>query len=368
LFTGLNAPRSFTVQGNTTIGDWTLFTSGTSAPLDLNFNGTINVNSDYLRLGGSTSGTVTTNLRLNSVTVQGITTIASGVNLDLYSTTSTLGAVVNNGFFSIARAPTGSSGITVSVASLSGSGITANEALTVNKTNAATLVINGSSTADYTGSLRNGGTGQSLSLTKSGAGTQKLSGTNTYTGKTEVDAGTLIVNGNNASASGAVTVDFGAALGGLGRIGGNTTIDGDLNPGDNSKGTLGFEQGLILNGTSKTVFEITSLTSFDVLAGDGNHTIKFNDGADILFDFTGYEAHANDSFLVLNDWSARTGSGVLNIAVTNLTSGYLLDTSNLLTTGTIVVVRNPMNLVILSGANRPLSFCGRKLYSAGGKI
>ncbi len=82
-------------------------------------------------------------------------------------------------------------------------------------------------------------------LTKAGGGTLRLAGANTYTGPTQISAGTLAVFGNQSAATGAVTVGSGATLGGTGTVGGNTTIQSGatLAPGA-SPGTLTFTQGL----------------------------------------------------------------------------------------------------------------------------
>ena len=90
----------------------------------------------------------------------------------------------------------------------------------------------------FGGIIRNGmsqtiGTGLgAAAITKEGSGTLTLTGTSTYTGPTTVSAGTLLVNGNNSAAVGAVTVN-GGSLGGTGTVGGALTIRaaGSITPG-----------------------------------------------------------------------------------------------------------------------------------------
>ena len=60
-------------------------------------------------------------------------------------------------------------------------------------------------------------------LTKDGAGILTLSANNNYDGATTVSAGTLVVNGNQAAANGAVSVS--GTLAGTGTVGGATTIN-----------------------------------------------------------------------------------------------------------------------------------------------
>jgi filamentous hemagglutinin family protein len=113
--------------------------------------------------------------------------------------------------------------------------LTAGTTSSIHITNAATnLTISGAS-AVTTGSLF-----------KIGDGTLTLSGTNGYTGTTEVDTGTLAYGVNNALSSGAVTVDGGTlALGTFSdTVGAVTLIDGSIT------GTSG-----VLTGTSYTVSE-----------------------------------------------------------------------------------------------------------------
>jgi len=88
-----------------------------------------------------------------------------------------------------------------------------------------------------------------MALTKSNSSTWTLNGNNTYTGATILDAGTLVINGDQTAATGVVTVKNTATLGGSGIVGGITTVNtgGTLSPG-NSPGTLTFNQNLTLAG------------------------------------------------------------------------------------------------------------------------
>jgi autotransporter-associated beta strand protein len=67
--------------------------------------------------------------------------------------------------------------------------------------------------------------GNNISVRKTGSSTWTLSGANTYTGTTAVEAGTLNITGSNALATGAVTVAANATFGGNGSIGGSVTIN-----------------------------------------------------------------------------------------------------------------------------------------------
>ena len=78
--------------------------------------------------------------------------------------------------------------------------------------------------------------GAGAGITKAGAGTLTLSNTNTYTGATTVNAGTLLVNGSQPAS--AVTVNSGAILGGTnGTVGASQRFGRDGQPGAGSAGT-----------------------------------------------------------------------------------------------------------------------------------
>ncbi len=74
----------------------------------------------------------------------------------------------------------------------------------------------------------------SSGITKRLDGTVTFGGDNTYSGPTNVQGGTLVINGNQSAATGLVTVAGGVAgarLSGIGTIGGSTTIAGIHAPG-----------------------------------------------------------------------------------------------------------------------------------------
>lgn len=91
-------------------------------------------------------------------------------------------------------------------------------------------------------------------LTKSGAGTLRLTSANGYTGGTVVNAGKLFVNNTTGSGTGSGTVTVnGGTLGGTGVISGAPTINagGTIAPGtDTTIGTLTLSSSPVLNGTN----------------------------------------------------------------------------------------------------------------------
>ena len=128
-------------------------------------------------------------------------------------------------------------------------------AITTNATGARNILLTGAGNIAVTGAVTNG-TG-TVSIAKQGTGTLTLSGTNTYTGTTNVNAGTLLVNGSLANTT--VTVDSTGTLGGSGTIAGATTVNGTLSAG-NSPGVLTFSGNLSLGSGSTSLFELNGLT------------------------------------------------------------------------------------------------------------
>jgi len=112
--------------------------------------------------------------------------------------------------------------------------------------------------SDIEGVVTNGPGGASA-ITKVGIGTLILGNVgNTYTGKTTVNAGTLLVNGQITASP--VTVNTGGALAGVGTIGSVVTNNAGaiLYPGNGGIGTLTLSSNLTLNVTSTNRFVVTT--------------------------------------------------------------------------------------------------------------
>lgn len=165
-------------------------------------------------------------------------------------------------------------------------------------TGAHTFGLNGSSTTgtgEFAGGIIDSTTG-ATTLSKGGSGTWTVSGNNTYTGGTNINAGKLLVNNASGSGTGtgSVTVAASAVLGGNGTIGGVTTISagGFLSPG-NSPGVLSFSDNLILssNSTTTTIMEIngtvrgTSYDGIDML-GSSSKSLTFGGTLSLVFGST----------------------------------------------------------------------------------
>jgi len=113
----------------------------------------------------------------------------------------------------------------------------------------------------------------STSVNHVGSGATVLAGVNTYSGDTNIDNGTLIVNGRIA---GATFVNAGGTLGGSGTLGHVTVASGGtLSPG-NSPGILSVNGDLTLNAGATTVMQIDGMTQgaeYDQIDVSGSATL-----------------------------------------------------------------------------------------------
>ncbi len=134
--------------------------------------------------------------------------------------------------------------------------------------NWGTLIFNRSNAYTFAGIISDSlGTGKVI---QAGPGNTILTGLNTYTGETIVNAGTLSVNGSIAASS-LTTVNPGATLGGTGTVGNTLINGGTLAPG-NSIGTLTVAGNLVLTTAATYLVEISGAAS-DRTIVTGNATL-----------------------------------------------------------------------------------------------
>jgi outer membrane autotransporter protein len=183
-----------------------------------------------------------------------------------------------------------------------------------------------------------GGTG---SLHKIGGGTLTLSGNNTYSGGTGVDAGTLQAGAENMFGSGAMNVASGAVL--------------DLNDFNQTFGTLSGGGDVLLGAATLTTGDATDGTFSGAISGDGGLT-KESGGA---FRLTGTSTYTGPttvnagklivdgtiaSEVTVNDGGMLMGSGMIG-GDAMIMSGGMYAPGNSIGTQTIAG-----NLMFASGA------------------
>jgi autotransporter-associated beta strand protein len=151
-------------------------------------------------------------------------------------------------------------------------------AITNNKASSASLLTLGGNnqTASFGGVIQDGATGGTIALTKIGTGTQTLSGANTYSGDTNINAGAISVTGSLLS-TGNVLVNTsatsGGALYGTGSVGNvtlalaNGSSKAVINPGATGAGSTGplAVATLTANAGADLQFDLATPATSDVL-------------------------------------------------------------------------------------------------------
>jgi fibronectin-binding autotransporter adhesin len=316
--------------------------------------------------GGGLSGTTTVNATTFATTSGGLTKTGSGT-LTLSNTNTYSGDTrVNLGSLAITNASAllnstldlnalDSGTVSFSQDSTLG-GLTGSRSLDLG-TRTLSIGNNGQSTT-YSGILSNG------ALTKIGAGTLALSGTNTFSGATSIAAGILSINGTSALAgTSGLTIAGGAGLtytGGAATFGKNVTVTAGSGTGTirNSGGGL-----LTLSGNLSKDNSVLRLTggAFNVTGVITGAT----PGASDLF--------VDDAFVTLSNTNTYNGptyvfnSGTLELGVNNAipdTSVVTLgdDTS----VGTLVMgtYTDSISQLVFSGSGGTVSLSGDKTASA----
>jgi rhamnogalacturonan endolyase len=286
-----------------------------------NFTGKINVTSN---------GSITNDFRVVNALGFPNARLSLGSNVLMYSRASA-GSVIPIGEFA---------------ASGSGTTISANGGSGAGSQNAVTWRVGELNTDATNAALIQSGT----SLIKEGSGKWTLTGANTYTGTTTVNAGTLLINGDQSGSTSLFTVGTGGTLGGSGIIGGNTTINGTLSPG-NSIGTLTFNTNLTLSGSSTAFFELTRVPlTNDVARVLG--TVTYGGTLNVV-NLSPDFLQAGDNFRLFN--AAAYGGAFTGLILPDLNNGLTWSTNKLAVDGRLWVVKTTppaITKTVLSGNNK----------------
>ena len=191
--------------------------------------------------------------------------------------------------------------------------------ITTDIDNRGLVVFNRSDALTYNGVISTGGTGGAVR--QAGSGTTTFTGNHSYLGETQVNAGTLVINGDQSAATGNVVVANGATLAGTGIIGGAAAISGTHGPG-NSPGVQTFLSDLTYESGAVIDWELVANTSdasgirgtdFDGI--DVGGALNFNDETLMNFDFGGSVNFA-DSFWTTEGasetWTVFAGATAVN--------------------------------------------------------
>lgn len=189
--------------------------------------------------------------------------------------------------------------------------------------------------------------GETGTLTKTGLGTLRLSGDNSYSGTTLVSSGTLLVANTTGSGTGtgAVTVSSGTTLGGNGTVGGNVALNSaTIGTAGN---TITLSSNLTTTGASNVAASSTVNVAGTTTVSTGTFTVNGTLGG------AGNIAIANGANLV--------GNATLNTATTLASGGTLGTTGNTLSLGSTLAVTGTNSIV--SGST--LNVTGTTTVSAG---
>ena len=303
---------TLTLSGSNTYTAGTTLNAGVLALGNANAIGTTGT----VSFGGGTlqySGSNTTDYsaRFSNAASQQYSVDTNGQNVTLASAlTSTGGSFtkLGSGTLTLSGTNTYSGGTIVSGGSLVGT----TSSLQGNITNNALVAFNQTTTGTYSGVMS--GTG---SFTKSGTGSLKFGANQTYTGATNVDAGTLVLAGTMAS--GTTTIASGATLIGSGTFSGGLAVNGSLKPGESAPGSL-KAAGITLGSSSDTTMNLVNSgvagINYDTVISTSG--LKYGGDLAINFDNVSPTPYANGtSFSLFQagvfDSSANGGSGFATV-------------------------------------------------------
>ena len=317
------------------------FSNGISGTGDLTLR-SISANNGRATFTLNGTSSYTGNTTLSTQNVSGTFTVQSGTNNALPTTTVlnmaasaasgvSVGTVVNYRLGGFDQTLAGLTGGTAG-----GSGATAySNIVTGGSSTLSTLTLNVASGTSYTfaGTLGGAGTDENnLALVKSGAGTQTLTGNNTYTGLTTISTGTLAFDRVAAlNSSSGISVAAGSVLEYTGTAG---TLSRNVTVSSSGTGTIRNSGGqkLTLSGTLTKDGRVLRLTGgqFDVTGT----IVGASQNSDLLVDGT-----STVTLLAANTYNGPTfvnQSSSLIVGINNaIPSNSLVTLGDATTTGTL---------------------------------
>jgi fibronectin-binding autotransporter adhesin len=354
----VNVNSGGTLRGNGANSSVALGQSGTGSALS-----TLNINGGAVSVTGTGTITVGNNtgttgiLNLNGGTLTTTTTSANGLSLGSGNANTSGTVNLNGGVATVRLVRKGATGIGA-VFNFNGGTLRPNidnatfmEGLTnafvksggaFIDTQSFNITVNQSLLTDAV-SLGGG-------FTKSGNGTLTLGGSNTYTGATAINAGTLVVNGSLSSSS-MVSIAGGATLSGVGSVGGGvTTVSGSIispatatTAGVLSVGSLTLNPGASVNyefGASSDLVNVTSAAG-----------LTLNGGAVNLFASGGASPLMTNGTYTLFDYSGSFNGSLTNLTVGNSQVGKFYALVNDATNTTISISIGDAVVSVWNGAS-----------------
>ena len=177
-------------------------------------------------------------------------------------------------------------------------------------------------------------------IIKQGYGDWRLTGTNTYSGKTTINGGRLIVNGKNNGA-GSYTVNDGATLAGQGTVGGAVIVNegGTLCAGDTLMNRILIINGALSLQSGSVVETPVTAQGKNMISLKGNTTIGENVTlklSDKVFEQAPYDGTEYQVFLIGSSVTVKGTFAAIMPATPG--EGQTWDVSELYTKGIIKVV------------------------------
>ncbi len=323
-----NLGQATTAAANLVLSGGTLQYTGATASTNRNFTllagttSTIDVTTNNLTMSGASTATT------GSLTKAGAGTLTlTGTNLYTGATTINAGtlsvATIGNGGASgnLGAATNAATNLVLGGGTLQYTGATATTNRNFTLTTGTTSTIDVSTPAT-TLTMTGATTATTGSLTKAGNGTLTLSGTNLHTGTTNVSAGTLLAASNSAlgTGTGSSTVSTGAALGlsGTGLSVGNSSANISI------AGNGVSNSGAIYNVSGSNTLNSNLTLSAAARLGSAAGTLTLGPTAP-NFTVSGHTQPTENSFITLGDpisGSNLTFSGAGNITVNSRIRDY----------------------------------------------